>query len=67
MKAYRYAQAEAGQQLHLVEEFALGSVGRIALCGRTPKKHWRMTINVPLGQACKNCLRKLDKRNEAKQ
>ena len=55
----RYAQEFGGQQLHLVE-IEEGAVSFKALCGRSPKRRgiWRMTINVPLGHACKNCLRK---------
>lgn len=51
----RYAQVEKGQKLHLVEEF---SEGRFTspLCGRKVDGY-RMTINVPLNNACKNCIR----------
>jgi hypothetical protein len=54
----RYAQEYGGQQLHLVHEVD-GLVDFRALCGRSPVKrgHWRMTINVPLRHACRNCLR----------
>lgn len=62
----RYAQIKAGHKLHLVfepgEEYR-GEVIRSGfisapLCG-TPhfKGKYRMTINVPLANACKNCLR----------
>jgi hypothetical protein len=60
----RYAQEYGGQKLHLVREvdpaFNRGrEVEMVALCGRRPSKRgdWRMTINVPLGHACKGCLR----------
>lgn len=55
----RYAQEYGGQRLHLVEAHTDESVSYRALCGRKPKKRgtWRMTINCPLGNACKKCLR----------
>ena len=53
----RYAQEKLGQKLHLVHERADGGVGLEALCGRYAAGGWRMTINVPLGHACRNCLR----------
>lgn len=59
-----YAQISSGRKLHLVcepgEEYR-GEViryGRISnpLCGQPlPPKGYRMTINVPLGHACKKC------------
>ena len=55
----RYAQAKPGQKLHLVTEHDAGInrvvVSQRALCGKTGP--WRMTINVPLAHACKNCQR----------
>ena len=58
------AQEYGGQRLHLVREvdptFNGGrEVEDHALCGRSNGKrgHWRMTINVPLANACKNCVR----------
>ena len=56
---YRYAQEYGGQKLHLVEVMDEGKVAFISLCGRRPEKRgvWRMTINVPLGAACRRCLR----------
>jgi len=62
---YRYVQEYGGQKLHLVETTGLDSTGirvaMVALCGRRPKKrgNWRMTINVPLGAACRDCLKQL--------
>ena len=60
----RYAQEYGGQKLHLVEEYIDNMtnqtlISRKALCGRKPDKRgqWRMTINMPLGHACKNCMR----------
>lgn len=60
----RYAQEAGGQQLHLVGSYSDGTVENRALCGRTPKRrgHWRMTINAPLGHACRRCLRVYDAR-----
>ena len=56
IQKYRYAQEYGGQKLHLVQGFG-NQVSYRALCGRTPKRRgtWRMTINVSLGHACKNC------------
>ena len=58
---YRYAQEYGGQKLHLVEEINSKEVAFKSLCGRNPRRRgtWRMTINVPLGNACHNCLRVL--------
>ncbi len=57
-KIYRYAQKRGGQKLHLVEDWGYGRVELTALCGRSAvdQGRWRMTINVPLGHACKRCL-----------
>jgi hypothetical protein len=52
----RFAQQKAGQKLHLVYDFGDNSVSRKALCGKSPDQ-WRMTINLPMGMACHNCLR----------
>ena len=57
----RYAQEKGGQKLHLVYELGEDSVSSKALCGKTPS-NWRMTINVPLGHACRNCLRVLNRK-----
>lgn len=67
-------QIKSGQKLHLVYEAGEGidsqhliSAGRISapICGRGFDKNggFRMTINVPLGQACKNCIRVYNSRN----
>jgi hypothetical protein len=62
----RYAQIRGGQKLHLVYEPGEGidsahlmAAGFLSdpLCGRTFDGNYRMTINMPLGAACKNCLR----------
>jgi hypothetical protein len=52
----RYAQTKSGNKLHLVYELPLGGVTN-PVCG-IKVNHYRMTINVPLGKACKNCLRR---------
>jgi hypothetical protein len=67
----RYMQIADGQKLHLVYEPGEGRdeqhlikanhIG-LPICGRkadNPKysNGFKMTINVPLGNACKNCLR----------
>jgi hypothetical protein len=63
----RYAQITSGRKLHLVYEAGEGrddaslvAVGCVSapICA-TPrfKGKYRMTINVPLRHACKNCLR----------
>lgn len=60
-----YAQVASGQKLHLVYEPGEGWAGEIQraggvslpLCGRKDFDGYRMTINVPLAHACKNCLR----------
>jgi hypothetical protein len=65
-----YAQFAAGQKLHIVcepgEEYR-GEVVRYGqlswpLCGRRSRLNYRMTINVPMKQACHNCCRIYDKR-----
>ena len=68
----RYMQIDRGQKLHLVYELGEGvdrqnliPCGQVSapICGRgfdTSGKYsdgFRMTINVPLANACKNCLR----------
>ncbi len=52
----RYAQEKRGQKLHLVH--TRDEVPELrAICGRTAQR-WRMTINLPMGMACRNCLRR---------
>ena len=62
----RYAQVKSGQRLHLVYEAGEGKddqhlfkAGFISapLCGRDASSGYIMTINVPLANACRNCLR----------
>lgn len=50
-----YAQIKRGRKLHLAFE-AEGFVSA-PVCGQRWDGHYRMTINVPLGNACKNCRR----------
>jgi hypothetical protein len=61
-----YAQIKSGQKLHLACEPGEEYRGEIIRAGyisaplcRTShfRGRYRMTINVPLGNACKNCLR----------
>lgn len=63
----RYAQEYGGQKLHLVEVNTDESVSDKTLCGRVCSKRgtWRMTINCPLGNACKKCLKVADRAREA--
>lgn len=61
----RYAQFKRGQKLHLVYEpgdgcsDAVVQAGEMSwpLCGRRGGDHYRMSVNLPLGHACHNCLR----------
>ena len=61
-----YAQVKGGQKLHLAYEAGEGlddknlvKAGCVSgpICGRSAPDGYRMTINVPLGNACKRCLR----------
>jgi len=62
-----YAQVKGGQKLHLAyvagegkDDLHLIKAGYISapICGRSlPEGGYRMTINVPLANACKRCLR----------
>ncbi|OEU68469.1 MAG: hypothetical protein BBJ57_07265 [Desulfobacterales bacterium PC51MH44] len=63
-----YMQIKSGQKLHLVYEPGEGinqkeliPASKISapICGRgfSEDGYFRMTINMPLGHACKNCLR----------
>ena len=64
----KYMQIEGGQKLHLVYEAGEGRTpttlvpaGHVSapICGRGFDKNGRhkMTINLPLANACKNCIR----------
>lgn len=69
----KYAQIKGGQKLHLVYEPGEGTdpqhlipAGHVSapLCNTNNfKGNYRMTINVPLAHACKNCLRVYAKRH----
>ncbi len=50
-----YAQEKGGQRLHIVPVVS-GGVSNTALCGKHVHR-WRMTINMPLANACHNCVR----------
>jgi hypothetical protein len=65
----RYAQFKSGRKLHIVcepgEEYR-GEVIRVGnlswpLCGYRYADHYRMTINVPLRNACKKCVQVRDR------
>jgi hypothetical protein len=67
----RYAQGKAGEKLHLVYEAGEGPdpqhltpAGTVSqpICGKKVERY-RMTINVSLGEECKNCRRVLDTMN----
>jgi hypothetical protein len=58
-----YAQIKSGRKLHLAcqageewngEIVRAGSLSR-PICGQHMEGNYRMTINVPLGNACKKC------------
>ena len=61
----RYAQVASGQKLHLVYEPGEGHEEIVRkgflsnpICGRPMgRSGYRMNINVPLANACHNCLR----------
>lgn len=61
MVKVRWAQEKGGQKLHLVPVISGDSVATTAFCGKRVDQ-WRMTINMPLAHACKNCCRIDDKR-----
>ena len=58
-----YAQIKSGRKLHLVCEGGEEDRGSVVkygylgapLCGQPMEGNYRMTINVPLGNACKRC------------
>ena len=63
----RYMQIKDAQKLHLVyeagegeNEHSLVRAGQLSgpICGKgIPNGHFKMTINMPLGHACRNCLK----------
>jgi hypothetical protein len=61
-----YAQVKGGQKLHLAYQAGEGpddqhliKAGYLSdpICGRPALDGYRMTINMPLANACKNCMR----------
>lgn len=54
----KYAQQKGGQKLHLVYELPTGGVTQ-PICGQRVNGY-RMTINAPLGHACKKCCKRID-------
>ena len=62
----RYAQIKSGRKLHLVYNLPTGGFTQ-PVCG-LHVNGYRMNINVPLGNACKNCLRRINSKayNEKK-
>ena len=54
----RYAQEKKGQKLHLAFELPTGGLTQ-PVCGRTVN-NYRLTINLPMGQSCNNCKRRLN-------
>jgi hypothetical protein len=62
----RYAQIKAGKKLHLVYEAGELKDNRLQPAGSLSKPlcntraftgYYRLTVNLPMGRACKNCLR----------
>lgn len=60
-----YAQIKSGRKLHLVMQqgevhrghtMCAGELSN-PICGQTVRGNYRMTINVPLANACKKCVR----------
>lgn len=67
-----YAQIKSGRKLHLAclpgedhkgEIIRAGHISK-PLCGQHWDGRYRMTINVPLGNACKKCLAAADRANQ---
>lgn len=65
-----YAQIKSGRKLHLActagdehngEVVRAGYISR-PLCGQHWDGRYRMTINVPLGNACRKCRAALDRK-----
>lgn len=59
----RYAQIKSGLKLHIVCEAGEEYRGEVIgpghlsnpLCGQPVSNGYRMTVNVPLGHACRKC------------
>ena len=62
----KYAQVKAGNKLHLVYELPTGGITG-PVCG-IKTNHFRLTVNLPMGMACKNCRHRLNSKayNESK-
>lgn len=67
-----YAQVKRKQKFHLVYEAGEGpddlhlvKAGFLSdpICGRPAQGGYRMTVNVPLANECKNCRRVVDARH----
>ncbi len=56
----RFVQEYGGQKLHIAEADTNNKTVNVrAICGRDCNKRgrWRMSINVPLANLCRNCSR----------
>jgi hypothetical protein len=71
-----YVQVKTGQKLHLAYEAGEGrdnlhlvEAGYLSppICGRSMSGDYRMTINVPMANECKNCRRVVNARHEKEQ
>lgn len=56
----RYIQHRGGNKLHIAFEIEGGLTQPV--CGRVFDKY-RMSINVPLGNACKNCCKRINSKS----
>ncbi len=56
-----YLQQKSGQKLHLVYQLPTDGFTQ-PICGKKFKSY-RMTINVPLNNACKNCIKIINSRS----
>lgn len=54
----KYAQIKSGNKLHLVYEMPNGTLSD-PVCG-IKADHYRISVNLPMGMSCKNCLRRLN-------
>lgn len=54
----RYAQQKRGQKLHLAYDLPTGGLTQ-PICGKKVDGY-RLTINVPMGQSCQNCRRRIN-------
>ncbi len=56
---YRYVRDKKGRCYHLARVYRDGSLDSVAVCGRRPRERWQRSSNVPWGNACRNCLKKV--------